>query len=55
MIAIDTNVVIQFITHDDETQWRAAESLIGNGRVFVPSSDFVRRAAEPDTCPVRAP
>lgn len=38
MIAVDTNVLIRFLTRDDETQHAAAEKLLGNEIVFIPDT-----------------
>ena len=38
MIAVDTNVLVRFLTRDDETQHAAAEKLLGNETVFIPDT-----------------
>jgi len=38
MIAIDTNVIVRFLTHDDEQQFKKAYSLFKRPAVFIPDS-----------------
>jgi len=39
--AIDTNVVIRFLTNDDERQAQAARAAIGAGEIFVSTTVFL--------------
>ncbi len=36
MIALDTNVVVRFLTRDDETQFRKARALVSSHPVWAP-------------------
>ncbi len=38
MRAIDTNVVVRFLTNDDKAQARAARGVIEAGDIFIPST-----------------
>lgn len=38
MIAVDTNVVIRFLTHDDERQYKKAFTLFNTQSVFIPDT-----------------
>ena len=38
MIGIDTNVIIRFLTHDDERQFKKAYSIFKQAAVFIPDS-----------------
>lgn len=38
MRAIDTNVIVRFLTGDDQEQARKARDLIGAGKIFVATS-----------------
>lgn len=38
MIGVDTNVVIRFLAHDDEPQYKKAFSLFSSQIVFIPDS-----------------
>jgi predicted nucleic-acid-binding protein len=44
MIAIDTNVVVRFLTRDDEAQWAKAHALIRDSAVFVPATVLLETA-----------
>jgi len=36
MIAVDTNVVVRFLTRDDEAQFRKARALVSSHPIWVP-------------------
>lgn len=36
MIAIDTNLLIRFLTRDEERQFQKAQSLFANAQIFIP-------------------
>lgn len=38
MIGVDTNVIIRFLTHDDERQYEKAFSIFNSQLVFIPDS-----------------
>lgn len=38
MIAVDTNIVVRFITADDLHQWRRAHDLFEHDAIFIPKS-----------------
>ncbi len=38
MIAVDTNVVIRFLTHDDEVQFERAYELFKEESIFIPDT-----------------
>ena len=38
MVAIDTNVIIRFLTRDDETQFQKAYALFKEHDIFIPDS-----------------
>ena len=38
MIAVDTNVVVRLITHDDEKQYKKAFHLFSSQQVFIPDT-----------------
>lgn len=38
MIAIDTNVLVRLLTHDDEAQYAKTVKLVKNGTVFIPET-----------------
>lgn len=38
MIAIDTNVVVRFLTGDEQTQFKEALKLFSNAELFIPDS-----------------
>lgn len=35
MIAVDTNIVVRFLTHDDEGQYQIAYKLFNENRIFI--------------------
>ena len=41
MLAIDTNIVVRYLTRDDPTQAAAARAVIDAGRVFVSTTVFL--------------
>ena len=38
MIAVDTNVIVRLLTHDDERQYKRALSLFSSQLVFIPET-----------------
>lgn len=38
MIAVDTNIIIRFLTHDDEKQYKKAFSIFKTKDVFIPDT-----------------
>ena len=38
MVTVDTNVVVRFLTRDDEDQYRAAKAVFSRYRVFIPDT-----------------
>ena len=38
MVGVDTNIIIRFLTHDDETQYKKAFSIFRSQLVFIPDS-----------------
>lgn len=38
MIAIDTNIVVRFLTHDDEAQFKKALKIFKTEDIFIPDS-----------------
>ena len=38
MIAIDTNLIIRFLTHDDERQYKKSFSVFNSQEVFIPDT-----------------
>jgi len=38
VIAIDTNVVVQFLTHDDENQYKKAFEIFRREEIFIPDT-----------------
>ncbi|PCK07213.1 MAG: PIN domain nuclease [Alteromonadaceae bacterium] len=38
MISIDTNVIIRFLTHDDERQYKKAFTLFSSHEIFIPDT-----------------
>ena len=38
MIAVDTNIIIRFLTHDDDLQYKKAFSVFNNNEVFIPDT-----------------
>lgn len=38
MIAVDTNIIIRFITRDDPDQFARVEALLGSNPVYVPKT-----------------
>ncbi len=38
MIAVDTNIIIRFLTHDDELQYKKAFSVFNKNEVFIPDT-----------------
>jgi predicted nucleic-acid-binding protein len=40
-IAVDTNIVIRFLTHDDEAQYQRAYRLFQRPHIFVPTTVFL--------------
>ena len=38
MIAIDTNIIIRFLTHDDERQYKKSFSVFNSQEVFIPDT-----------------
>lgn len=40
MIAVDTNVIIRFLTRDDETQFLKAYHIFKKRDVFIPDSGY---------------
>lgn len=38
MIAVDTNIVIRFITKDDELQYQQSLALFKNKNIFIPDT-----------------
>lgn len=41
MIAIDTNVLVRFLTRDDKIQHAEAEELLRNETIFIPDTVFL--------------
>ena len=35
MIAVDTNIIIRFLTHDDEQQYKKAFSIFNRNNIFI--------------------
>jgi predicted nucleic-acid-binding protein len=40
MIAIDTNIIVRFITRDDELQYQQSLELFKNKNIFIPDTVF---------------
>jgi len=38
MIAIDTNIIVRFLTHDDERQYKKAFSIFNSQEIFIPDT-----------------
>lgn len=38
MIAVDTNIIVRFLTRDDEEQFRISSQVFLNNEVFIPDS-----------------
>jgi predicted nucleic-acid-binding protein len=38
VIAVDTNIIIRFLTHDDELQYKKAFSVFNKNEVFIPDT-----------------
>jgi len=38
MIAIDTNIIIRFLTHDNERQYKKAFSVFNSQEIFIPDT-----------------
>ncbi len=38
MISVDTNIIIRFLTHDDEQQYKKAFSIFSSYEVFIPDT-----------------
>lgn len=38
MVAVDTNVLVRLLTHDDDSQYQASYALFQREQVFVPDS-----------------
>lgn len=38
MIAVDTNIIIRFLTHDDDLQYKKALSVFNKNEVFIPDT-----------------
>jgi len=38
MIAIDTNVIVRFLTHDDEQQYQKSYALFHKHEIFIPDT-----------------
>ncbi|NOX08298.1 MAG: type II toxin-antitoxin system VapC family toxin [Gammaproteobacteria bacterium] len=38
MIAVDTNIIIRFLTHDDERQYKKAFAIFNTQEVFIPDT-----------------
>ena len=38
MIAVDTNIIIRFLTHDDEAQYKKSFSIFNDHDVFIPDT-----------------
>ena len=38
MIAVDTNIIIRFLTHDDDFQYKKAFSVFNKNEVFIPDT-----------------
>ena len=38
MIAVDTNIIIRFLTHDDDLQYKKAFSVFNKSEVFIPDT-----------------
>ena len=38
MVALDTNILVRFLTRDNEAEYRASEKLISVADVFIPDS-----------------
>lgn len=38
MIAIDTNIIVRFLTHDDEQQYKKAYAVFQKDEIFIPDT-----------------
>lgn len=38
MIAIDTNIIVRFLTHDDEQQYKKAYAVFQNKEILIPDT-----------------
>ena len=38
MIAIDTNIIVRFLTHDNERQYKKAFSVFNSHEIFIPDT-----------------
>ena len=38
MISVDTNIIIRFLTHDDDLQYKKAFSIFDSNEVFIPDT-----------------
>ena len=40
-IAVDTNIVVRFLTHDDDGQYQQAYAVFQSPRVYIPNTVFL--------------
>jgi len=38
MIAVDTNIIVRFLTHDDDQQYQKAFTIFNSQQVFIPDT-----------------
>jgi len=38
MIAVDTNIIVRFLTHDDESQYKKSFSIFNTKDIFIPDT-----------------
>lgn len=38
MISIDTNIIVRFLTHDDERQYKKSYSIFNSQEIFIPDT-----------------
>ncbi|MFV2058936.1 MAG: type II toxin-antitoxin system VapC family toxin [Thiohalomonadales bacterium] len=38
MISVDTNIIVRFLTHDDESQYKKAFSIFNTNDIFIPDT-----------------
>ncbi len=41
MIAVDTNIIVRFLTHDDEKQYKKSLSIFTSEEIFIPDTVII--------------
>ena len=61
MIAIDTNIIVRFLTKDDAKQYDASKKLFETEKIYIPDTvileddKFVKKSKDLSTCMVEKP